>query len=147
VGNQNITIKYDLSETDWRIFYNAYYKADKRFKLRFVYGTGSWIIGVAGLLGLFENSLIAFGMIAFGLYCVFARQFLVNSAVKKLNTPSSRIKFVALSKEAILSLTGNLFTATAMSNRVYYCTLKKLRSFSSPKRQFLRSSKKKLLRF
>lgn len=82
--NQDITIKYDLSATDWRIFYNIYYKADKRFKLRFVYGTGSWIVGVAGLLGLFENSLIAFGMIAFGLYCVFARQFLVNSALKKI---------------------------------------------------------------
>ena len=82
--NQNISIKYDLSETDWRVFYNIYYKTDKRFKLRFIYGTGSWIIGVAGLLGLFNNSLIAFGMIAFGLYCVFARQFLVNSAIKKI---------------------------------------------------------------
>ena len=82
--NQNITIKYDLSEANWRVFYNCYYKEDRRFKLRFIYGTGSWIVGVAGLLGLFNNSLIAFGMIAFGLYCVFARQFLVNSAVKKL---------------------------------------------------------------
>ena len=82
--NQDITIKYDLSETDWRVFYNIYYKADKRFKLRFIYGTGSWIVGVAGLLGLFDNSLVAFGMIAFGLYCVFARQFLVNSALKKI---------------------------------------------------------------
>lgn len=81
---QPITIKYELSEQDWRNFYNAYYKSDKRFKLRFIYGTGSWIIGVAGLLGLFDNSLIAFGMIAFGLYCVFARQFLVNKALKKI---------------------------------------------------------------
>ena len=82
--NQPIKIQYDLCEKDWRTFYNAYYMADKRFKLRFIYGTGSWIVGVAGLLGLFDNSLIAFGMIAFGLYCVFARKFLVNSAVKKL---------------------------------------------------------------
>ena len=82
--SQPIKIKYDLSEQDWRNFYNAYYMSDKRFKLRFIYGTGSWIIGVAGLLGLFDNSLVAFGMIAFGLYCVFARQFLVNKAFKKV---------------------------------------------------------------
>jgi hypothetical protein len=84
--SQPIKIKYDLSEQDWRNFYNAYYMSDKRFKLRFIYGTGSWIIGVAGLLGLFDNSLVAFGMIAFGLYCVFARQFLVNKAFKKVKT-------------------------------------------------------------
>jgi len=81
---QPIKIKYDLSAKNWRDFYNAYYMSDKRFKLRFIYGTGSWIIGVAGLLGLFNNSLVAFGMIAFGLYCVFARQFLVNKALKKV---------------------------------------------------------------
>ena len=84
--SQPIKIKYDLSEQDWRNFYNAYYMSDKRFKLRFIYGTGSWIIGVAGLLGLFDNSLVAFGMIAFGLYCVLARQFLVNKAFKKVKT-------------------------------------------------------------
>ncbi|MEA3544337.1 MAG: YcxB family protein [Thermodesulfobacteriota bacterium] len=84
--SQQIHITYDLSEKDWHTFYNTYYKADKQFKLRFIYGTGSWVIGVAGLLGLFDNSLIAFGMIAFGLYCVFARQYLVNKAVKKLKT-------------------------------------------------------------
>lgn len=81
---QKILINYDLSEKDWRNFYNTYYKSDKRFKLRFIYGTGSWIIGVSGLLGLFDHQLIAFGMIAFGLYCVFARQYLVNKAVKKI---------------------------------------------------------------
>ncbi len=80
----SITIKYDLSEKDWRTFYNIYYKSDKRFKLRFIYGTGSWIVGAAGLFGLFNNNLLAFGMIAFGLYCVFARQFLVNKAFKKV---------------------------------------------------------------
>ncbi|MDX2481839.1 MAG: YcxB family protein [Desulfuromusa sp.] len=82
--SQKILINYDLSEKNWRTFYNTYYKSDKRFKLRFIYGTGSWIIGVCGLLGLFDNQLIAFGMIAFGLYCVFARQYLVNKAVKKI---------------------------------------------------------------
>ncbi len=83
---QTISIEYDLSEKDWNTFYNIYYKADKRFKMRFIYGTGSWIVGVAGLVGLFDNSLIAFGMIAFGLYCVFARQFLVNKALKKIKS-------------------------------------------------------------
>lgn len=82
--SQQINITYDLSEKDWRTFYNTYYAADKRFKLRFIYGTGSWIVGACGLLGLFDNQLIAFGMIAFGLYCVFAKQFLVNKAVKKV---------------------------------------------------------------
>jgi len=82
--SQSIKIKYDLSEKDWRNFYNAYYMSDKRFKLRFIYGTGSWIVGAAGLFGLFDNDLVAFGMIAFGLYCVFARQFLVNKALKKV---------------------------------------------------------------
>jgi len=82
--SQSIKIKYDLSEKDWRTFYNTYYMSDKRFKLRFIYGTGSWVVGVAGLLGLFDNNLVAFGMIAFGLYCVFARQFLVNKAIKKI---------------------------------------------------------------
>ncbi|MFK5926765.1 MAG: YcxB family protein [Desulfuromusa sp.] len=82
--SQVIKIKHDLSEKEWRIFYNVYYLSDKRFKLRFIYGTGSWIIGAAGLFGLFNNNLIAFGMIAFGLYCVFARQFLVNRALKKV---------------------------------------------------------------
>ncbi|MDX2495858.1 MAG: YcxB family protein [Desulfuromusa sp.] len=82
--SQQINIQYDLSEKIWRTFYNAYYASDKRFKLRFIYGTGSWIIGVCGLLGLFDNKLIAFGMIAFGLYCVFAKQYLVNKAVKKI---------------------------------------------------------------
>ena len=82
--SQAIKIKYDLSETDWRNFYNAYYMSDKRFKLRFIYGTGSWVVGAAGLFGLFDNNLVAFGMIAFGLYCVFARQFLVNKALKKV---------------------------------------------------------------
>ncbi len=82
--SQPIKINYELSEKDWRNFYDAYYKSDKRFKLRFIYGTGSWVVGVAGLLGLFDNSLVAFGMIAFGLYCVFARQFLVNKAFKKV---------------------------------------------------------------
>jgi hypothetical protein len=82
--SQSIKIKYELSEKDWRTFYNAYYMTDKRFKLRFIYGTGSWIVGAAGLFGLFDNNLVAFGMIAFGLYCVFARQFLVNKAVKKI---------------------------------------------------------------
>ncbi len=81
--NRAITVKYDLSEKIWRIFYNAYYSADKRFKLRFFYGTVTWIIGASGLLGLFDNKLISFGMIAFGLYCVFAKTYLVNSAVKK----------------------------------------------------------------
>lgn len=81
---QPIKIKYALSDKDWNNFYNAYYMSDKRFKMRFIYGTGSWIIGVAGLFGLFDNSLIAFGMIAFGLYCVFARKFLVNKALKKV---------------------------------------------------------------
>ena len=82
--SQQIQIDFELSEKDWRTFYNAYYMSDKRFKLRFIYGTGSWIIGAAGLFGLFDNNLIAFGMIAFGLYCVFARQFLVNKAFKKV---------------------------------------------------------------
>jgi len=82
--SQQIQIDFELSEKDWRNFYNAYYMSDKRFKLRFIYGTGSWIIGAAGLFGLFDNNLIAFGMIAFGLYCVFARQFLVNKAFKKV---------------------------------------------------------------
>jgi len=82
--SQQINITYDLSEKDWRTFYNTYYASDKRFKLRFIYGTGSWIVGVCGLLGLFDNQLVAFGMIAFGLYCVFARQYLVNKAVKKV---------------------------------------------------------------
>ena len=82
--SQSVKIKYNLSEKDWRNFYNAYYMSDKRFKLRFIYGTGSWIVGAAGLFGLFDNNLIAFGMIAFGLYCVFARQFLVNKALKKV---------------------------------------------------------------
>ena len=82
--SQSIKIKYDLSEKDWRTFYNTYYMSDKRFKLRFIYGTGSWVVGAAGLLGLFDNDLVAFGMIAFGLYCVFARQFLVNKAIKKI---------------------------------------------------------------
>ncbi|MEA3545282.1 MAG: YcxB family protein [Thermodesulfobacteriota bacterium] len=82
--SQKIVVKYDLSEKDWRTFYNTYYSSDKRFKLRFIYGTGSWIVGVCGLLGLFDNQLIAFGMIAFGLYCVFAKQYLVNKAVKKV---------------------------------------------------------------
>ena len=82
--NQQIIIQYDLSEKIWRTFYNAYYASDKRFKLRFFYGTVTWIVGVCGLLGLFDNQLIAFGMIAFGLYCVFAKQYLVNKAVKKI---------------------------------------------------------------
>lgn len=82
--SQQINITYDLSEKDWRTFYNTYYAADKRFKLRFIYGTVSWIVGACGLLGLFDNQLIAFGMVAFGLYCVFAKQFLVNKAVKKV---------------------------------------------------------------
>lgn len=80
---QHVYIDYNLSEKDWRTFYNAYYVSDKRFKLRFFYGTVTWIIGACGLLGLFDNQLIAFGMIAFGLYCVFAKQYLVNKAVKK----------------------------------------------------------------
>jgi len=79
----NIKINYELSEKIWRSFYNAYYSADKRFKLRFFYGSVTWIVGVSGILGLFDNQLIAFGMIVFGLYCVFAKQFLVNKAVKK----------------------------------------------------------------
>ncbi len=82
--SQQIHIEYDLSEKDWRTFYNVYYMSDKRFKMRFIYGTGCWIIGAAGLFGLYDNNLIAFGMIAFGLYCVFARQFLVNKAFKKV---------------------------------------------------------------
>lgn len=82
--NKNIKIQYDLSENDWRTFYNTYYASDKRFKLRFIYGTGSWIVGVCGLMGLFDNKFIAFGMIVFGLYCVFAKQYLVNKAVKKV---------------------------------------------------------------
>ena len=82
--SQQINIQYDLSEKIWRTFYNAYYVSDKRFKLRFFYGTVTWIIGVCGLLGLFDNQLIAFGMIAFGLYCVFAKQYLVNKAIKKI---------------------------------------------------------------
>lgn len=82
--SQQISITYDLSEKIWRTFYNAYYASDKRFKLRFFYGTVTWIVGVCGLLGLFDNQLIAFGMIAFGLYCVFAKQYLVNKAVKKI---------------------------------------------------------------
>lgn len=82
--SQKINIQYDLSEDIWRTFYNAYYASDKRFKLRFIYGTGSWIVGACGLAGLFDNKIIAFGMIAFGLYCVFAKQFLVNKAVKKV---------------------------------------------------------------
>lgn len=87
--SQQINIQYDLSEKIWRTFYNAYYVADKRFKLRFFYGTVTWIIGVCGLLGLFDNQLIAFGMIAFGLYCVFAKQYLVNKAVKKIKAKPS----------------------------------------------------------
>ncbi len=82
--SQKINIQYDLNEKIWRIFYNAYYSSDKRFKLRFFYGTVCWIIGVCGLLGLFDNQLVAFGMIAFGLYCVFAKQYLVNKALKKI---------------------------------------------------------------
>jgi len=82
--SQQINITYDLSEKIWRTFYNAYYASDKRFKLRFFYGTVTWIVGACGLLGLFDNQLIAFGMIAFGLYCVFAKQYLVNKAVKKI---------------------------------------------------------------
>ena len=82
--SQQIKIKYDLSEKDWRTFYNVYYMSDKRFKLRFVYGTGSWVVGASGLIGLYDNNLVAFGMIAFGLYFVFARQFLVNKAFKKI---------------------------------------------------------------
>jgi len=82
--SQKVNIQYDLSEENWRTFYNVYYASDKRFKLRFIYGTGSWIVGACGLLGLFENKLIAFGMIFFGLYCVFAKQYLVNKAVKKV---------------------------------------------------------------
>ena len=82
--SQQIHIDYDLSEKIWRTFYNAYYASDKRFKLRFFYGTVTWIVGACGLLGLFDNQLIAFGMIAFGLYCVFAKQYLVNKAVKKI---------------------------------------------------------------
>ena len=82
--SQQINITYDLSEKIWRTFYNAYYASDKRFKLRFFYGTVTWVVGVCGLLGLFDNQLIAFGMIAFGLYCVFAKQYLVNKAVKKI---------------------------------------------------------------
>lgn len=82
--SQQIHIEYDLSEKDWRTFYNVYYMSDKRFKMRFIYGTGCWIIGAAGLFGLYDNNLIAFGMIAFGLYCIFARQFLVNKAFKKV---------------------------------------------------------------
>lgn len=87
--SQSVRIKYNLSEKDWRNFYNAYYMSDKRFKLRFIYGTGSWIVGAAGLFGLFDNNLVAFGMIAFGLYCVFARQFLVNKALKKVKAKPS----------------------------------------------------------
>jgi len=82
--SQQIHITYDLSEKIWRTFYNVYYTSDKRFKLRFIYGTGCWMIGVCGLLGLYDNKLIAFGMIVFGLYCVFAKQYLVNKAVKKI---------------------------------------------------------------
>ena len=82
--SQQINIQYDLSEKIWRTFYNAYYSSDKRFKLRFFYGTITWIVGACGLLGLFDNQLIALGMIAFGLYCVFAKQYLVNKAVKKI---------------------------------------------------------------
>ena len=82
--SQQINIQYDLSEKIWRTFYNAYYSSDKRFKLRFFYGTVTWIVGACGLLGLFYNQLIALGMIAFGLYCVFAKQYLINKAVKKI---------------------------------------------------------------
>lgn len=82
--SQQINIQYDLSEKIWRTFYNTYYSSDKRFKLRFFYGTLTWIVGACGLLGLFDNQLIAFGMIAFGLYCVFAKQYLLNKAVKKI---------------------------------------------------------------
>lgn len=81
---KQIHITYNLSETNWRRFYNAYYSVDRRFKLRFIYGTITWVIGGLGLVGLFNNKPIAFGMIAFGLYCVFAKQFLVNKAIKKM---------------------------------------------------------------
>ena len=77
--SQQINITYDLSEKIWRTFYNAHYASDKRFKLRFFYGTVTWSAGACGLLGLFDNQLIAFG-----LYCVFAKQYLVNKAVKKI---------------------------------------------------------------
>lgn len=80
----DVHIKHELSETDWRRFYNAYYATDRRFKLRFVYGTVTWVIGALGLVGLYNNKPIAFGMIAFGLYCVFAKQFLINRALKKV---------------------------------------------------------------
>ncbi|MBN1958765.1 MAG: YcxB family protein [Desulfuromonadales bacterium] len=79
-----IQINHQLSEKDWRTFYGAYYAADTRFKLRFIYGTATWVIGGLGLVGLFNNKPIAFGMIAFGLYCVFAKQFLINKAIKKI---------------------------------------------------------------
>ncbi|MCW8860248.1 MAG: YcxB family protein [Deltaproteobacteria bacterium] len=81
---QHFHIQHNLNETDWRQFYNAYYATDTRFKLRFIYGTITWVIGALGLAGLFANNIIAFGMIAFGLYCVFAKQFLINKALKKM---------------------------------------------------------------
>ncbi|SDZ90559.1 hypothetical protein SAMN05660420_00674 [Desulfuromusa kysingii] len=81
--SQKINVHYELNEALWRKFYDVYYAADKKFKLRFIYGTCSWILGVCGLLGFFENNILALGMIAFGLYCVFAKRYLVNRAVKK----------------------------------------------------------------
>lgn len=81
---QQFHIIHELSETDWRQFYNTYYASDRRFKLRFIYGTTCWVIGVLGLVGLYDNKPITFGMIAFGLYCVFAKQFLINKAIKNL---------------------------------------------------------------
>ncbi|PLY06140.1 MAG: hypothetical protein C0622_01140 [Desulfuromonas sp.] len=81
---KQIRIQYELGEKDWRNFYNAYYSTDSRFKLRFLYGTLCWVVGTLGLIGLFDNKPIAFGMIAFGLYCVFAKQFMINKAIKTL---------------------------------------------------------------
>ena len=81
---RQVHISHELSQKNWRDFYNAYYISDRRFRLRFLYGTLTWIIGALGLLGLFDNKPVAFGMIAFGLYCVFIKQYLINRAIKKL---------------------------------------------------------------
>ena len=79
-----VRITHSLDEKDWRAFYNAHFSCDRRFKLRFIYGTVTWLIGAAGLLGLFDNKPIAFGMIVFGLYCVFIKQYLINRTLNRL---------------------------------------------------------------
>lgn len=81
--NQPVHLQYQLSESLWRRFLDAHYRADPRLRTRFFWGVVCIVIGCLGFGGFYNHPLVAALLLATGFFGVLSRPLLVQKGLRQ----------------------------------------------------------------